>query len=107
MNGESYAICKADMLIKGQQAWERESLLDIVGRFLHLQMPAEEVRPFVNAVPVYGLKVAAGRFSAPRAVQEAPQHEEVTNPSALSGWSWRVAHGPPSVCSWPGWSVSP
>jgi len=44
----------------------------------------ENVRPFVNAVPVYrDLKVAAGRFSAPQAVQEVPQHEEVSNPSAF------------------------
>jgi type I restriction enzyme R subunit len=47
------------------------------------RMPAEQVRPFVNAVPVYDIKVAAGRFSAPQAVQEVPQHEEVTNPSAF------------------------
>ena len=47
------------------------------------RMPPEEVRPFVNAVPVYDIKVAAGRFSAPQAVQEVPQHEEVTNPSAF------------------------
>lgn len=47
------------------------------------RVPAEEVRPFVNAVPVYDLKVAAGRFSEPQAVQEVPQHQEVTNPSAF------------------------
>ena len=45
------------------------------------RVPPDEVRPFVNAVPVYDLKVAAGRFSAPQAVQEVPQHDEVTNPS--------------------------
>jgi hypothetical protein len=47
------------------------------------RVPPEGVRPFVNAVPVYDLKVAAGRFSAPQAVHEVPQHEEVTNPSAF------------------------
>ncbi len=47
------------------------------------RMPVEEVRPFVNAVPVYDLKVAAGCFSAPQAVEEVPQHEEVANPSAF------------------------
>ncbi len=43
----------------------------------------EDVRPFVNAVPVYDLKVAAGCFSAPQVVQEVLQHEEVTTPSAF------------------------
>jgi len=47
------------------------------------RIPPEEARPFVNAVPVYDLKVAAGRFSALQAVQEFPQHEEITNPSAF------------------------
>lgn len=47
------------------------------------RVPPEEVRPFVNAVPVYDLKIAAGRFSAPQAVQEVPQHAEVTNPEAF------------------------
>jgi len=54
------------------------------------RIPPEEVRPFVNAVPVYDLKVAAGRFSAPQAVQEVPQHEEVTNPSAFE---WAALEG--------------
>lgn len=43
----------------------------------------EDVRPFVNAVPVYDLKVAAGRFSEPQSVQEVPQHAEVANPSSF------------------------
>ncbi|MEQ8982496.1 MAG: type I restriction endonuclease [Deltaproteobacteria bacterium] len=47
--------------------------------FAHL--PAEDVRPFVNAVPIYDLKIAAGRFSALQSVEEVPQHEEVANPS--------------------------
>ena len=55
------------------------------------RVPGEEVRPFVNAVPVYpDLKVAAGRFSTPVAVQEVPQHEEVTNPSAFE---WAALEG--------------
>lgn len=41
----------------------------------------EQVRPFVNAVPVYDLKVAAGRFSAPQTVQEVAQQREVTSPA--------------------------
>lgn len=52
----------------------------------------EDVRPFVNAVPVYALQVAAGRFSDPQAVQELPQHEEVTNPSAFQ---WVALEGSP------------
>ena len=55
----------------------------------------EEVRPFANAVPVYDLKVAAGRFSAPQAVQEVPQHEEVTNPSTFE-WAALEGHTKPS-----------
>lgn len=47
------------------------------------RVPPEEVRPFVNAVPIYELRVAAGRFSDMQAVQEVPQTEEVTNPSAF------------------------
>gem|GEM_PF-6717891 len=54
------------------------------GKLLALKrVPADQVRPFVNAVPVYDLQVAAGRFSAPQAVEEVPQHAEVTNPSAF------------------------
>ena len=54
------------------------------------RVPADEVRPFVNAVPVYDLKVAAGRFSSPQAVREVPQHEEVSNPSAFE---WVALNG--------------
>lgn len=55
------------------------------------RVPPEEVRPFVNAVPVYpDLKVAAGRLCGPQAVQEVPQHEEVTNPSAFE---WAALEG--------------
>jgi len=48
------------------------------------RVAAQDVRPFVNAVPVYDLKVAAGRFLAEQAIHEVPQHAEVTNPSAFS-----------------------
>lgn len=55
------------------------------------RVPPEEVRPFVNAVPVYpDLKVAAGRFCGPQTVQEVPQHEEVTNPSTFE---WAALQG--------------
>ncbi len=54
------------------------------------RVPPEEVRPFVNAVPVYDLKVAAGRFSAGQTVEEVPQHEEVTNPGAFE---WAALDG--------------
>jgi len=47
------------------------------------RVPVEQVRPFVNAVPVYDLKVAAGRFSDPQVVAEVPQHEEVENPESF------------------------
>ncbi len=50
----------------------------------------EDVRPFVNGVPVYDLKVAAGRFSAPEVVQEIPQGEEVANPAAFE---WAALDG--------------
>lgn len=39
-----------------------------------------EVEPFVNAVPLYDLKIAAGRFSDEQIVDEVPQHVEVENP---------------------------
>jgi type I restriction enzyme R subunit len=45
-----------------------------------VRLPIEQVRPFANAVPVYDLKVAAGRFSAPQVVHEVPQHAEVVHP---------------------------
>ena len=54
------------------------------------RVPIEDVRPFVNAVPVYDLKIAAGRFSAPQAVQEVPQHAEVTNPGE---YQWVALEG--------------
>ena len=39
-----------------------------------------EVEPFVNAIPLYDLKVAAGRFSGEQVVDEVPQQAEVENP---------------------------
>ncbi|HUP25404.1 MAG TPA: DEAD/DEAH box helicase family protein [Thermoanaerobaculia bacterium] len=44
------------------------------------RVPAEDVRPFVNAVPVYDLKIAAGRFSQSQSVDEVPQADEIENP---------------------------
>ena len=50
----------------------------------------EEVRPFVNAVPIYDLKVAAGRFSGPQGAQELPQQEEVASPASFE---WAALSG--------------
>lgn len=47
------------------------------------RVSVEDVRPFVNAVPVYDLKIAAGRFSAEQSVAEVPQQHEVENPGAF------------------------
>ena len=58
------------------------------------RVPPEDVRPFVNAVPVYELKVAAGRFGAAQTVQEVPQHEEVANPSAFEWVALEPPHRP-------------
>ena len=38
------------------------------------------VRPFENAVPLYDLKVAAGRFSGEQIVDEVPQRDEIESP---------------------------
>ena len=54
------------------------------------RVPLEDVLPFVNAVPLYTLKVAAGRFSDAQAVGEVLQHEEVVNPS---GVEWVALNG--------------
>jgi DUF2075 family protein len=43
-------------------------------------LSAEKVRPFENAVPVYDLKIAAGRFSAEQQVSEVPQADELLHP---------------------------
>jgi type I restriction enzyme R subunit len=45
------------------------------------RVAAEDVEPFVNAVPMYDLKVAAGRFSSEQVVDEVPQHGEVEDPA--------------------------
>lgn len=68
----------------------REEELPAIAVLPFRRMPGEQVRPFVNAVPIYDLKVAAGRFSSPQTVQEVPQHEEVTNPSAFE---WAALDG--------------
>ncbi len=39
-----------------------------------------EVEPFVNAIPLYDLTVAAGRFSGEQVVDEVPQQADVENP---------------------------
>lgn len=39
-----------------------------------------EVKPFVNCVPIYDLKIAAGRFSAPQTVHEVGQMGGMSNP---------------------------
>ena len=44
------------------------------------RLPIEEVRPFVNSVPLYELRVAAGRFSDTQQVDEAAQGEELHRP---------------------------
>lgn len=48
------------------------------------RVPAADVRPFVNAVPLYELKAAAGRFSGPQRVAEVPQAAEVEDPDAFT-----------------------
>lgn len=48
-----------------------------------------EVDPFVNAVPLYDLKIAAGRFSGDQIVQEVPQHAEIENPE---DYEWAAYH---------------
>jgi len=49
-----------------------------------------EVKPFVNAVPKYDLKIAAGRFSAEQVVDGVPQVGEVTNPE---DYEWVALEG--------------
>jgi hypothetical protein len=43
-------------------------------------VPPEEVRPFENAVPVYDLKIAAGRFSGEQQADTGLQGEETAHP---------------------------
>ena len=54
-----------------------------VGLPLRLLRP-ENVRPFQNAVPVYDLKVAAGKFSEEQAINEV-MGSKITNPE---GYDW-------------------
>jgi uncharacterized protein len=44
------------------------------------RLPIEEVRPFVNSVPLYDLSAAAGRFSDVQEVEEVAQGAEVLRP---------------------------
>lgn len=48
-------------------------------------LPEADVRPFQNCVPLYDLKVAAGRFGHAEAVAEHPQTDEVASPH---GYRW-------------------
>lgn len=47
-------------------------------------LPPDEVRPFENCIPLYDLKVAAGRFSEDQSVEEVVQAEEIQNPTAFT-----------------------
>jgi len=44
------------------------------------RVEASKVKPFENAIPLYDLKVAAGRFSEEQVVDAVPQQGEVQNP---------------------------
>jgi len=61
------------------------------------RVESADVVPFVNAVPLYDLKVAAGRFSAEQVVDEAPQQSEIKNPEDYEWVSYdgrtRLAQG--------------
>jgi len=52
------------------------------------RVASDEVEPFSNAVPLYDLKVAAGRFSGEQVVDEVPQHGEVENPEEFDWVSY-------------------
>jgi len=54
------------------------------------RVPKAEVVPFVNAVPVYDLEIAAGRFGAEQVVDAVPQAIEVTNPA---DYDWVALEG--------------
>jgi hypothetical protein len=47
-------------------------------------VPIEEVRPFENAVPVYDLKIAAGRFSVEQDAGAGLQGEETAHPERFT-----------------------
>ena len=44
------------------------------------RLPIEEVRPFVNSVPLYELRAAAGRFSDVQELDEVAQGDEIRRP---------------------------
>lgn len=44
------------------------------------RLPAQEVRPFINSVPLYELNAAAGRFGGTEAFDEAAQGDELIRP---------------------------
>jgi hypothetical protein len=44
------------------------------------RLPAEEVRPFINSVPLYDLRAAAGRFGDLQEFSEVVQGEELQRP---------------------------
>lgn len=54
------------------------------------RVKAGSVRPFVDAVPVYELKIAAGRFGAAQSVEEISQDGELTNPD---DYEWAALDG--------------
>jgi len=56
------------------------------------RIATEEVEPFINAVPLYDLKVAAGRFSGEQTVDEVSQQQEVENPE---DYEWVSYNGQP------------
>ncbi len=49
------------------------------------RLPVSEVRPFENCVPLYDLRIAAGRFSGEEQVEAVPQDDEVRHPA---GYQW-------------------
>ena len=71
---------------EGCGLYDGASAADIVLPFLRVE-PAD-VEPFVNAVPLYALKVAAGRFSGEQIVNEVPQHDELESPETYEWVSY-------------------
>jgi type I restriction enzyme R subunit len=60
---------------------EAPASVDDAGQVLPFRkLSPAEVRPFENCVPLYDLKVAAGRFSDEQVVNEVPQEGELENP---------------------------
>lgn len=52
------------------------------------RVSASEAKPFVNCVPVYDLKIAAGRFGAEQVVDEVPQSGEIADPEDYEWAAW-------------------